>query len=140
MILKALSIRQPWAYLIMMGIKPVENRTWKSPVRGRILIHAGKQFDQEGFYFIQDNFPEIKLPFRYDCGGFVGSVEITDCVEKHESPWFFGPYGFVMKDPIKSPLLKAPGQLGFFDCPNLLICPKCGEINVNIINCCLKEQ
>ena len=40
--LKALSIRQPWAWLIVNGFKDVENRNWRTHWRGRLLIHASK--------------------------------------------------------------------------------------------------
>ena len=39
--LKAISIRQPWAWLIVNGYKDVENRVWFAKLRGRVLIHAG---------------------------------------------------------------------------------------------------
>ena len=39
--LKAISIRQPWAWLIVNGYKDVENRIWATSLRGRVLIHAG---------------------------------------------------------------------------------------------------
>lgn len=38
----ALSIRQPWASLIMKAGKSIENRSWPTKVRGRILVHAAK--------------------------------------------------------------------------------------------------
>ena len=43
--MKAISIRQPWAWLIVHGYKDVENRTWATKHRGPILIHAGKTLD-----------------------------------------------------------------------------------------------
>ena len=36
----ALSIRQPWAWLILNGGKDIENRSWPTKVRGRVLVHA----------------------------------------------------------------------------------------------------
>ena len=42
---KAISIKQPWAYLIASGTKDVENRTWKTNFRGRVLIHVGAKVD-----------------------------------------------------------------------------------------------
>jgi len=39
---KAISIRQPWAWAIMHGLKTVENRSWVTRVRGRIWVHAGR--------------------------------------------------------------------------------------------------
>ncbi len=47
--MKALSIQQPWAWLILHGGKDIENRSWKLPkamVGQRIYIHAGKRFDK----------------------------------------------------------------------------------------------
>ena len=38
---KAISIKQPWSFLIASGIKDVENRTWQTKFRGRVLLHAG---------------------------------------------------------------------------------------------------
>ena len=43
--MKALSIRQPWAWLIARGVKTVENRTWATNFRGRFYIHASAKFD-----------------------------------------------------------------------------------------------
>ena len=49
--MRALSIRQPWADLILYAGKNIEKRTWRFPDKHkgeRILIHAGKQPDQSG--------------------------------------------------------------------------------------------
>lgn len=46
--MKALSIKQPWAWLVSEGYKGVENRTWKTNYRGVFLIHAGKEIDFNG--------------------------------------------------------------------------------------------
>lgn len=45
--MKAITIKQPWASLIVVGIKDVENRTWKTNFRGRVLIHASAKADKE---------------------------------------------------------------------------------------------
>ena len=45
--MKALTIKQPWAYLIIHGGKDIENRTWRTKYRGRILIHAAKADDKK---------------------------------------------------------------------------------------------
>lgn len=41
--MKVLSIRQPWATLICLGVKPIENRTWQTKHRGALAIHASGQ-------------------------------------------------------------------------------------------------
>jgi ASCH domain len=118
--MKALSIRQPWAWLIVHGFKPVENRTWPTPQRGEVLIHAGLVFDTEGLSSVLHAFPELrpKLPQQYELGGIVGVATITDCVQTHASRWFTGPYGFVMADPRPLPFARWPGKLSFFEIPD----------------------
>lgn len=43
--MKALTICQPYAHLIAIGEKPIENRTWETPYRGPLAIHAGRSRD-----------------------------------------------------------------------------------------------
>ena len=47
--MKALSIRQPWAWLIIHAGKDVENRTWCTNYRGRFLVHAAKGMTQREY-------------------------------------------------------------------------------------------
>lgn len=111
---RALSIQQPWAWLIVHGFKPVENRNWPTRVRGLIGIHAGLKVDAEGYEWVRRHFPEIKLPNLFDVGGIVGRARLVDCVEEHDSPWFVGRYGFVLADAEPLPLMPCRGKLGFF--------------------------
>ena len=118
--LSCLSIKQPWAWLIVNGYKDVENRTWSTNFRGRFLIHAGKSFDEEGYESVEEILFQADWDLRlppmesFDRGGVVGEAVLVDCVERMESPWFFGPHGFVLKD--AKPLEFSPcrGKLGFF--------------------------
>lgn len=114
--MKAISIQQPWAWLIVNGFKDIENRDWPTRFRGRISIHAGKKFDKEGYEWVKSEFPEIPLPapHEFDRGGLVGAATIIDCVTESSSPWFFGQYGFVIADATPSPLAHCRGQLGIF--------------------------
>jgi len=124
----ALSIRQPWAWLILNEEKDIENRSWKTNFRGRVLIHAAKGMTraeyENTFYFCRNCIPHIKTAYQYPLpafdelkrGGIIGSVEIVDCVTKSTSPWFMGHYGFVLQDPQPLPFHPCPGQLGFFPC------------------------
>jgi hypothetical protein len=114
--MKALSIIQPWAWLIVNGYKDVENRDWPTRVRGRVWIHAGKKFDDEGYAFVAKNFPHIPLPSKasFRRGGVVGQATITDCVSGSASPWFFGDFGFVLADAKPVEFIPCAGALGFF--------------------------
>lgn len=117
--MKALSIRQPWAWLIVHGHKTIENRTWRTKFRGPVLIHTGHALDKEGYRlaeYIACCQGIVLPPLRVmDRGGIVGRATITDCVTALDSPWFFGPYGFVLRDAEPLPFRKMPGQLGFFN-------------------------
>ena len=115
--MKALSIRQPWAWLIVNGYKPYENRTWNTKFRGRVLIHAGKSFDRNGYDRVKDSFPEIPLPSpnQFEFGGIVGSAEIWNVATDSSSPWFSGPYGFCLAMPEVLPFQPCKGKLSFFE-------------------------
>src|SRR5690606_28490894 len=45
--MKALTVRQPWAWAIANGYKTVENRTWNTTHRGQVAIHAAARWDRE---------------------------------------------------------------------------------------------
>jgi hypothetical protein len=110
----ALTIKQPWASLIAHGFKDIENRTWRTNYRGRIYIHASAKIDPRECHAARDllmspfldfpNFYEMRetlgeTKFRdLPTGAILGTAEIVDCVTASESPWFCGPYGFVLKN------------------------------------------
>lgn len=113
---KALSIQQPWAWLIVTGKKDVENRSWPTDFRGRFLVHAGRAFDMEGYRLIRSRTGmEMPEPDAFERGGIVGEAEIVDCVRRSSSPWFSGPYGFVLRKARQVPFRRMPGKLRFFD-------------------------
>lgn len=118
--MKALSIRQPWAWLIIHGGKDVENRSWHTHYRGRFLVHAAKTMTREdyaeGFRFAMEC-GVTDLP-RFDDmqrGGIVGSVELVDSVETSTSPWYMGQRAFVLRNPQYLPFTPMRGQLSFFE-------------------------
>jgi len=126
--MKALSIRQPWAWLILNAGKDIENRQWPTRFRGTVLVHASKSCtkyehengvnDAEMLGFDISKIPAWKNTQR---GGIVGSVEIIDCVTKSGSPWFYGDYGFVLRNPKILPFRPYVGMLGFFDVPDFVV-------------------
>ncbi|WP_153116046.1 ASCH domain-containing protein [Rhodocyclus tenuis] len=128
--MKAISIRQPWAWMILNG-KDVENRDWATRFRGRVLIHASKGMTyeewQDAWEFAQGSGLSPKAvnagltSKNIARGGIVGSVEIVDCVTKSDSRWFVGRYGFLLRDPEPLPFIPFKGQLGFFDVPDHLL-------------------
>jgi len=118
--MKALSIRQPWAHLIVHGGKDIENRTWITKLRGRFLVHASKGMTRQEHEFVCSFCAQrgLTMPPAFEHlerGGIVGSVEIVDCVTTSQSPWYMGNVGFVLANPAPLPFLRCNGQLGFFD-------------------------
>lgn len=80
--MKALSIRQPWAWLIIHGGKNVENRTWHTKHRGRFAIHASQGLTRLEYHAARDFALErgVEVPAFADLqrGGIVGTVFLAD--------------------------------------------------------------
>ena len=134
--MKALSIRQPWARLIVLGWKDIENRTWPIGHRQndptqlpiRIYVHASKTLAK--YPNCYNDLEEIAhgdhdllaclvnlmgFKFCLDLGAVIGEVDIADCVKTSESQWFEGPYGFVLANPtVYREPIPCKGKLGFF--------------------------
>lgn len=79
--LVGLSIRQPWADLILEQRKTIEVRSWPTNHRGVLLIHAGKQPDRAA-----DRALGVQLDDRV-YGAIIGSCELYDCIQFDESSW-----------------------------------------------------
>ena len=110
-----LSIQQPWAWAILHCGKDIENRSWPTKVRGLFLVHAGKRVDTDGIEDLADM--GYTVPSSLQTGGIVGIARIHDCVNAHNSKWFFGEWGFVLCEQRPLPFVPYRGQLGFFDVP-----------------------
>lgn len=113
--MKALSIRQPWAWLIVHGGKDIENRTWRTKFRGPIMIHAGKKVDLRAYADLKAQ--GVKLPAleKLQTGGIIGKALIVDCIDHSDSPWFRGPHGLVLSDPRPVKFVPCLGKLYFFE-------------------------
>ena len=110
--MKIISIRQPWASLIVNGIKDIENRSWSTNYRGRVLIHASQTEDKISSVELKQRYG-VNAPTYRPTGGVIGVADIVDCVEEHDSKWFDGEdYGFVLKNPRSLRFVRWPGQLG----------------------------
>lgn len=107
-----LSIRQPWASLIITGHKDIENRTWATTYRGPLLIHASQRVDADADTRGRLTRAEVALLPR---GGIIGAVFLKDCVTESESPWFTGPVGWMVTRQLALPFQRCRGQLGLFE-------------------------
>lgn len=128
---RVLSVRQPWASLIVTGIKDVENRTWSTPYRGTIYIHASQRFDNDAMdYLVEygeaifgDAAQEVlESLVHHPRGALLGRVTLSDIIPFEEenldqlSPWHFeGNLGWYLEN---AEMFEEPipmnGKLGLF--------------------------
>ena len=131
---KALSLRQPWAWLMIRPdladpaeraaaqaaglIKDIENRSWPCHYRGRVLVHSSGGMTLK-YYKHAEGYAAnlgITVPPMKDLqrGGIIGEFTITDCLTSSPSPWFMGPYGFTVTDAKPLPFRACPGKQRWF--------------------------
>jgi hypothetical protein len=137
--MKTITIKQPWAHLICSGIKDIENRTWPTKFRGRVLVHASAKPAQSGLVVNVLNEQQWSS-LTYDQrillrsntipnSAIIGSVEIVDCVINHSSIWAEKTdsvlyhaekpiYNWVLANPVLfTKPIPAKGKLSFWDFP-----------------------
>ncbi len=91
---KALSVRQPYAWLLVQDLKTCENRTWETKHRGTLIIHAGSKAMTKGDWaYLRDICNERKIPIpaaddpTLQTGGLVGAVYLADITAEPDSKW-----------------------------------------------------
>ena len=100
--MKALSLKQPFAELVVSGKKTIELRRWNTNFRGNFFVHASKRLDEVSM----KKFGFLNLPK----GKIVGKAELVDVKiykdegdyakdeNKHLANSFWGKYGFILKN------------------------------------------
>ena len=125
-----LSIKQPWAALIVAGRKTLEIRTWGTRFRGPVLIHAGKIPDDRPEAWAWIDAAALAEAAEY-LGGIIGEARLCGCrmyrtktgfaadARHHlnDASWFQPPvmFGFEFRDARPLPFHPAKGQMKFFD-------------------------
>lgn len=128
--MKVLTIKQPFASLIVEGLKEYEFRTWKTKYRGEFLIHAGKGVDKKAM----EKFKDFNLDYPSGC--IIGKVTLTDCIKiddearkmlKEKKSIVYDSiinntdwegYGFKMENVEKIKPIKIDGKLSFWEYDN----------------------
>ncbi|KAK6645801.1 hypothetical protein PHAVU_L001688 [Phaseolus vulgaris] len=99
-----LTMHQPWASLLVYGIKRVEGRSWPSPIKGRLWIHAASKVPDESTikameYFYREIYAlngvtDIQFPQHYPVSRLLGCVEVVGCLTRDElACWEMVPEG-----------------------------------------------
>jgi ASCH domain len=109
--IRALSVRQPWADLIVRGIKDVENRSWRTNHRGPLLICASKKFDLQDLQDFGLEDPPL--------GAIIGVVNLVDCTLERRSAWHDAEnYGWYLEHPqIFAEPIPFKGAVGLLNVP-----------------------
>lgn len=144
--LRALTLWRPWDEPVACGAKPVENRSWSPPkaIVGQVIaIHAGKTHDHDARGFIIDRGYHLLSLAESNrrAGAIVGVTRIVaaftegdlkfDTVDRFkgnelyverrtrvlESPWFFGPWGWLLEDAIAIDPVPCKGAMGLWRVP-----------------------
>lgn len=121
--MKTLTIKQPWASLIIDGYKDIENRTWKTSYRGDLLIHAAKYDDNINLIMLPKEIRNAlaKLPKNLPHSAILGKVTLYDIkksTEDKDNVWGDeNCYHWKIKDPIKfaKPIENVDGKLSIWD-------------------------
>lgn len=128
--MKALSIKNPWAWLIAKGVKDIENRSRRTHYRGKILIHVSQRWDA-GFADMSNMFSyeqwnslntkhqnrlinQSKMP----TGVIIGEVNIVDCIQDSKSIWALeNHFHWVLENPVfyNSCIPNVKGSLGLWN-------------------------
>lgn len=145
-ITKALSFKQPFAWLIANGYLLVDDRTWNSDYRGPILIHASKGLYKEYYDYLVDH-TDLPLPpkDKMEFGGVVGIANLIGCYRANQLPQSLtheqrssydslppNVYGFLFDQAQALPLMPCRGKLKIFeiDFDDLLDAPPPAQIDL----------
>ena len=117
--MKTLSLKQPFAELVVSGKKIIELRNWNTKFRGKFLIHASKIPDSKAM----KKFGFDKLPV----GMIIGEAELINVKkyeneiehkkdrDKHLADTSWGKYSFLLQNAKRIQPIKANGKLGFWE-------------------------
>ncbi|XP_055331473.1 activating signal cointegrator 1-like isoform X2 [Paramacrobiotus metropolitanus] len=110
----ALSVRQPWASFITMGLKLHEGRDWYTAHRGKLWIASGSKLPPPNEIIEEENLVKavtgnafIVFPEQYLTGFLLGSVDVVDCITQEEYQKRFPggllmhPYILLLENPLE---------------------------------------
>lgn len=125
--MQCISVRQPWAWLIVNGWKTIESRPWNPEYRGPLLIHTGQIMDLEARKRME--LGGWKIPEDLPLGSLVGAVNLTDVIPPDQwdnAPWHDrGYFGWVLTEAAAFPEpIAYRGYLGLFEVPTRVAGPQ----------------
>ena len=121
--MKCITVRQPWAWAIVEGLKRIENRTWTTRYRGPLLIHAGvsrAEFKGEAFKTLDlaASMPFLPPVGELIFGAIIGVVDLVGVVPLEEvagEPFASGPLCWLLENPRAVGPAPYKGKLNLFE-------------------------
>lgn len=127
--MRVISIKEPYATLIKEGIKHIETRSWKTKYRGELYIHASlSKVDKK--YFSKEGLSDLISDLSFSHGNIICKVNLVDCIEMTESyildmkenhpieyccgAYEVGRYAWVFEDLEVIDPIEAKGKLGIW--------------------------
>lgn len=138
----ALSVHQPWGWLICSGEKKIENRSWTTPYRGPLLIHASKSLEtiNDIRLYQRSIAKQVEgIPDALVRGAIIGLAYLADCQlydeKKHKSAYAGGPFCWLLQHSVafRDPI-EYKGNVGLFQVPLSLIVPALSQVPRRILN------
>jgi len=126
--MKAITVRQPWAWGIAWAGKPIENRSWFTNYRGELAIHAASTFSRREYEwartFMLGLGIETPAAGALDTGRVVAVTRLVD-VRKTTSDlaqWeTAGGYAFILENTKPIQPFACRGQQGLWSIPDDLL-------------------
>lgn len=125
--MKALSMKQPWGYLVQTGLKTIETRKWKTNYRGDILFVASKKIDSDFFEVVLTNqlininidLDKLKNPKLGVALCIAELYDIKPMTAEHEASAFCetypGAYSWFLRNVREVKPFPVTGKLSLFD-------------------------
>ncbi len=103
-VVKALSVKQPWANLIASGQKTIETRLWSTEHRGPLLIVSSRvpKIDPAGY--------ALAIVDLVECRPMIASDESAACCALYPHA-----FAWVMRDIRKIEIFPVRGKLGLYE-------------------------
>lgn len=131
--MKAISLREPWAWLCLHGNKDFENRPRWTSFSGNVLVHSSAKPDRYIDLIRADvrRMHGIHIPEKLNYGGITGLMNLGCYTKVSESEWFQGIGGYPINKTQVLPFQPWNGMLGFWDFPD--------EVFMKLLNQVLEE-
>lgn len=119
--MKAITIKEPWASLIVDGHKTIETRHWSTGFRGWLAVHTSKAADTEACHWLLEKDLTKRPPLGYTHQAVIGAMRVVDCraltADDEDAAWCecAGLYGMIVDAAVRIEPVQIRGSLGLWE-------------------------